>query len=110
MHESTISRVTSNKFLSCERGLYELKYFFTSGIQSADGGDAVSAHAVKERIRILIGAEDADSILSDDKLVEMLRADGFDVARRTVAEYRPEDHRVEKECVSTSRTRGSPDR
>src|SRR3546814_18947007 len=88
MHESTISRVTSNKFLSCERGLYELKYFFTSGIQSADGGDAVSAHAVKERIRILIGAEDADSILSDDKLVEMLREEGFDIARRTVAKYR----------------------
>src|SRR3546814_14342401 len=84
MHESTISRVTSNKFLSCERGLYELKYFFTSGIQSADGGDAVSAPAVKERIRILIGAADADSILSDDKLVEMPREEGFANARRPV--------------------------
>jgi RNA polymerase sigma-54 factor len=88
MHESTISRVTSNKFLSCDRGIYELKYFFTSGIQSADGGEAVSAHAVKDRIKTLIGAEDADSILSDDKLVELLREEGFDIARRTVAKYR----------------------
>lgn len=88
MHESTISRVTSNKFLSCERGLFELKYFFTSGIQSSDGGDAVSAHAVKDRIKALIGAEEADSILSDDKLVELLREEGFDIARRTVAKYR----------------------
>src|SRR3546814_17178264 len=61
MHESTISRVASNKILSCERGLYELIYFFTSGIQSADGGDAVSVHAVTERTRLLIGAEDAES-------------------------------------------------
>lgn len=88
MHESTISRVTSNKFLSCDRGLFELKYFFTSAIQSADGGDAVSAHAVKDRIKTLIGNEDADSILSDDKLVELLRGEGFDIARRTVAKYR----------------------
>ncbi len=88
MHESTISRVTSNKYLSCERGLFELKYFFTSGIQSADGGDAVSAHAVKDRIKALIGAELADTILSDDKLVELLRGEGFDIARRTVAKYR----------------------
>lgn len=88
MHESTISRVTSNKFLSCERGLFELKYFFTSAIQSSDGGDAVSAHAVKDRIKSLIAVEDADSILSDDRLVELLRGEGFDIARRTVAKYR----------------------
>src|SRR3546814_19888058 len=58
MHESTVSRVTSNKYLSCARGLYELKYFFTSGIQSSDGGEAVSAEAVKSHIKALIAAED----------------------------------------------------
>ena len=88
MHESTVSRVTSNKYLSCERGLYELKYFFTSGIQAADGGDAVSAEAVKSRIKALIGAEDPHRILSDDQLVDLLRGEGFDIARRTVAKYR----------------------
>ena len=88
MHESTVSRVTSNKYLSCERGLYELKYFFTSGIQSSDGGDAASSEAVKSRIKALIAAEDADKILSDDQLVDMLKAEGFDIARRTVAKYR----------------------
>jgi RNA polymerase sigma-54 factor len=88
MHESTVSRVTSNKYLACDRGLFELKYFFTSGIQSADGGDAVSAEAVKSQIRSLIAAENADAILSDDQLVELLRGKGFDIARRTVAKYR----------------------
>ena len=88
MHESTVSRVTSNKYLSCERGLYELKYFFTSGIQSNDGGEAISAEAVKSRIRALIAAEDPQRILSDDQLVEMLKGEGFDIARRTVAKYR----------------------
>jgi len=87
MHESTVSRVTSNKYLMCERGLYELKYFFTSGVQAADGGDAVSAEAVKSQIGRLIGAE-GDDILSDDKLVDLLNAKGFDIARRTVAKYR----------------------
>ena len=88
MHESTVSRVTSNKYLACDRGLFELKYFFTSGIQSADGGDAVSAEAVKSQIRALIAAEDPNAILSDDQLVDLLRAKGFDIARRTVAKYR----------------------
>lgn len=87
MHESTVSRVTSNKYLSCARGLYELKYFFTSAIQSADGGEAVSAQAVKAAIKALIAAE-GDAILSDDTLVEQLKAKGFDIARRTVAKYR----------------------
>ncbi len=87
MHESTVSRVTSNKYLSCARGLYELKYFFTSAIQSADGGDAVSAEAVKVAIRALIANEGA-KILSDDTLVDLLNAKGFDIARRTVAKYR----------------------
>ena len=88
MHESTVSRVTSNKYLSCERGVFELKYFFTSAIQSADGGDAVSAEAVKSAIRTLIQAEEPRAILSDDTLVDLLRAKGFDIARRTVAKYR----------------------
>lgn len=88
MHESTVSRVTSNKYLACERGLFELKYFFTSGIQSADGGDAASSEAVKSRIKALIAAEEAGAILSDDTLVDLLKAEGFDIARRTVAKYR----------------------
>jgi RNA polymerase sigma-54 factor len=88
MHESTVSRVTSNKYLQCERGLFELKYFFTSGIQSNDGGEAASALAVKDRIARLIAAEPAATPLSDDKLVDLLQAEGFDIARRTVAKYR----------------------
>ncbi|HEV2078509.1 MAG TPA: RNA polymerase factor sigma-54 [Allosphingosinicella sp.] len=88
MHESTVSRVTSNKYLACDRGLFELKYFFTSGIQSADGGDSVSAEAVKSHIKALIAAEDPKDILSDDQLVDLLRAKGMDIARRTVAKYR----------------------
>ena len=88
MHESTVSRVTSNKYLSCARGLFELKYFFTSGIAAADGGDAVSAEAVKSAIRALIIAENPTAILSDDTLVDKLNGKGFDIARRTVAKYR----------------------
>ena len=88
MHESTVSRVTSNKYLSCERGFFELKYFFTSGIQAADGGESASANAVKDRIAKLIAAEAPTDILSDDKLVELLNAEGFGIARRTVAKYR----------------------
>ncbi len=87
MHESTVSRVTSNKYLACERGLFELRYFFTSGIQSADGGEASSALAVKDRLARLIAVEPAETY-SDDRLVELLRAEGFDIARRTVAKYR----------------------
>jgi RNA polymerase sigma-54 factor len=88
MHESTVSRVTSNKYLQCARGTFELKYFFTSGVASADGEGAVSAEAVKAAIRQLIDAEDPKAILSDDTLVDLLRARGFDLARRTVAKYR----------------------
>ena len=88
MHESTVSRVTSNKYLSCPRGTYELKFFFTSGVASADGEGAVSAEAVKAGIRQLIEAETAEAILSDDALVDLLKAKGFDLARRTVAKYR----------------------
>jgi RNA polymerase sigma-54 factor len=87
MHESTISRVTSNKYLQCERGLFELRYFFTSGIGSNDGGEASSALSVKDRIARLIAAE-GDETLSDDQLVNVLKGEGYDIARRTVAKYR----------------------
>jgi RNA polymerase sigma-54 factor len=88
MHESTVSRVTANKYMATPRGLFELKYFFTAAIASSEGGEAHSAEAVRHRIRELIGAESADNILSDDKIVEILRAEGVDIARRTVAKYR----------------------
>jgi RNA polymerase sigma-54 factor len=86
MHESTVSRVTSNKYLSCDRGLFDLKFFFSSGVQSADG-DGASSEAVKSHIKTLIDGEGA-KILSDDTLVDLLTARGFDIARRTVAKYR----------------------
>src|SRR5262245_13101642 len=89
MHESTVSRVTSNKYMSTPRGIFELKYFFTSAISAANGeGEAHSSEAVRHRIRQLIDAEAPQSVLSDDKLVEYLKRDGIDIARRTVAKYR----------------------
>jgi len=88
MHESTVSRVTANKFIETPRGIFELKYFFTTAIHSADGGEAHSAEAVRHRIRALIDAERPGAVLSDDTLVAMLRAEGIDIARRTVAKYR----------------------
>jgi RNA polymerase sigma-54 factor len=88
MHESTVSRVTANKYMATSRGIFELKYFFTSAIAASDGGEAHSAEAVRHRIKQLIDAEDTDAILSDDTIVEKLRAAGIDIARRTVAKYR----------------------
>ena len=88
MHELTVSRVTANKYMATARGIVELKYFFTASIASADGGDAHSAEAVRHRIKQLIDAESSSEILSDDAIVEMLRAAGIDIARRTVAKYR----------------------
>jgi RNA polymerase sigma-54 factor len=88
MHESTVSRVTSNKYLSCARGLFELKYFFTASINSADGGEAHSAEAVRHQIKGLIDGETPAEILSDDRIVEILMEKGVDIARRTVAKYR----------------------
>jgi RNA polymerase sigma-54 factor len=85
MHESTVSRVTSNKYLLCDRGLYELKYFFGSGVASAEG-DGAAAEAVKAAIREIIEAE--TEILSDDAIAALLKQRGFDVARRTVVKYR----------------------
>ena len=87
MHESTVSRVTSNKYLHCERGCFELKYFFTSGVGSADG-EGASSEAIKARIKALCDGEDPKKVLSDQKLVDLLKEEGFDLARRTVAKYR----------------------
>ncbi len=88
MHESTVSRVTANKYVSTPRGLFELKYFFTSSIASVEGGEAHSAEAVRHRIKMLIDAESGTDVLSDDRIVEILRGSGIDIARRTVAKYR----------------------
>jgi RNA polymerase sigma-54 factor len=88
MHESTVSRVTANKYVATKRGVFELKYFFTSSIASSSGGEAHSAEAVRHRIKTLIEAETAREVLSDDRIVELLRGAGIDIARRTVAKYR----------------------
>ena len=89
MHESTVSRVTSNKYLSTPRGVFEMKFFFTSAIQSSDGGAAHSAESVRHKIKQLIEAErDETDVLSDDRIVEILKEAGVDIARRTVAKYR----------------------
>src|SRR6267142_2067022 len=88
MHESTVSRVTANKYMATSRGIFELKYFFTSSINASDGGEAHSAEAVRHRIKQLIDAESAQDVLSDDTIVERLRGAGIDIARRTVAKYR----------------------
>ena len=88
MHESTVSRVTSNKYMATPRGIFELKYFFTSAIQSAGDGEAHSSASVRFRIKTLIDAERPSAILSDDKLVEILDREGIEIARRTVAKYR----------------------
>jgi RNA polymerase sigma-54 factor len=87
MHESTVSRVTSNKYLLCERGMFELKYFFSSGVASSDGeGDGASAEAVKTAIRDIVERE--VEVLSDDAIAALLKQRGFDCARRTVVKYR----------------------
>lgn len=88
MHESTVSRVTTNKYMSTPRGLFELKYFFSAAIPATGGGEAHSAEAVRYRIKQLIEKEDADDVLSDDQIVEILTGYGVEIARRTVAKYR----------------------
>lgn len=88
LHESTISRVTSNKYISTPRGIFELKYFFSQAIGSSTGGDAHSAEWVRHRIKELIDAEPPNEVLSDDSIVEILGREGIDIARRTVAKYR----------------------
>jgi RNA polymerase sigma-54 factor len=88
MHESTVSRVTTAKYMHSPQGIYELKYFFNSGISATDGGDALASESVKLKIKDLIAKEDAKNPLSDQKIAEMLKKDGVDIARRTVAKYR----------------------
>jgi RNA polymerase sigma-54 factor len=88
MHESTVSRVTSNKYIATPRGIFELKYFFTAAIQAMNGAEAHSAEAVRDRIKEMIEREKTSEILSDDRIVSMLTADGVNIARRTVAKYR----------------------
>ncbi|MCP4936997.1 MAG: RNA polymerase factor sigma-54 [bacterium] len=92
MHESTVSRVTSNKYIGTPRGVFELKYFFTSAIASSENGEAYSSESVRYKIKQLIDAEPATKVLSDDKIVTLLRDDGVDIARRTVAKYREALH------------------
>ena len=92
MHESTVSRVTSNKYIATPRGVFELKYFFTTAINAVNGGEAHSSEAVRSRIRALVGIETAAAILSDDAIVRALRTEGVDIARRTVAKYRDALH------------------
>lgn len=88
MHESTVSRVVTGKYLACDRGIFELRLLFSNGVAATDGGDAVAAAAIRERIRRMIEEEDPRRILSDDTIVSRLRHEGVDIARRTVAKYR----------------------
>ncbi len=88
MHESTVSRVTTNKYISTPRGIFEMKYFFTNAISSLDSDNQYSSKSIKYRIMQLIDEEDPKKILSDDKIVELIRGEGIDLARRTVAKYR----------------------
>lgn len=88
MHESTVSRVTSNKFMATPRGIFELKYFFTHAVGGSRGGDIHSAESVRHHIKALIEAETADDVLSDEGLAAILQKEGIDIARRTVAKYR----------------------
>jgi len=88
MHESTVSRVTANKFMMTPRGVFEFRYFFTVAIAAAGGGDAHSSEAVRDRIRAMIDAEHPGNVLSDDAIVAVLVKEGIEIARRTVAKYR----------------------
>ena len=88
MHESTVSRVTTNKYMATPRGMFELKFFFSAAIPATGGGEAHSAEAVRHRIKTLIDQEAPDAVLSDDQIVEILTGYGIEIARRTVAKYR----------------------
>ena len=88
MHESTVSRVTAGKYIATPRGIFELKYFFTTAIAATAGGELHSAESVRHRIRDMVARESPDAVLSDDAIVAALRAEGVDIARRTVAKYR----------------------
>jgi RNA polymerase sigma-54 factor len=88
MHESTVSRVTSSKYIATNRGIFEMKYFFNSAIASVNEGLAHSSVSVRHRIKMLIDAENSNAVLSDDQIVDILQKEGIDIARRTVAKYR----------------------
>ena len=88
MHESTISRVTTNKYIATPRGIFELKYFFTNALGNSEGGESFAATAVRHRIKTLIEAEAPNAILADDRIASLLQKEGIDIARRTVAKYR----------------------
>ena len=88
VHESTVSRVTNNKYIGTARGIFEMKYFFTSALGHGLNGDVHSAEAIRDRIKSMIAEEPPDGVLSDDKIVEVLKRDGVEIARRTVAKYR----------------------
>jgi RNA polymerase sigma-54 factor len=90
MHESTVSRVTTNKYMYTEQGIFELKYFFHSGIELYGGGENMSSLTVKDRIKKLVAAEDPGKPLTDQQLVEVLAAENVKIARRTVTKYRRE--------------------
>ena len=92
MHESTVSRVTSNKYMATPRGIFELKFFFTASIAASGDGDSHSSEAVRHRIRQMIEAESAEKVLSDDIIVRNLNTEGVEIARRTVAKYREAMH------------------
>ena len=87
MHESTVSRVTTEKYVHTPRGVFELKFFFTSGIKTASGSD-ISSSSVKERIKTIIAAESSSNPISDQQIADMLKTEKIDIARRTVAKYR----------------------
>ncbi len=106
MHESTISRVTTNKYVSTPRGTYELKYFFTSGIASTTGSVIFSAESIRNKIKVLINNESPKKILSDDKIVTQLKLEGVEIARRTVTKYR-ESMRIPS-SVQRRRLKGLP--
>jgi RNA polymerase sigma-54 factor len=88
LHESTVSRVTSNKYIATPRGIFELKYFFTSALPARTPGVVVSSESVRSRIRHLVNGENAHQPLSDDRIVDLLKSEGVEIARRTVAKYR----------------------
>lgn len=88
MHESTVSRVTTNKYVHTPQGIFELKYFFNSSIGRFDGGEALASESVKEKIRKIIGSEDPKRPMSDQRIAEMLKSANIDIARRTVTKYR----------------------
>ena len=88
LHESTVSRVTSNKYIATPRGIFELKYFFTSALPARTPGVVVSSESVRSRIRLLVGGENSHQPLSDDRIVDLLKGEGVEIARRTVAKYR----------------------